>query len=292
VRFSHSELEREIEKFLSEYLKDKSEETCGTYQRALREFQRYYAVAHDWFEFRTQDIEQYKLYLSQVKKLSQVSISTYLTSLRRLLDYLVAKGKLETNPAKKVKGNRRPTSHTAGTLSQAEAEKLVRTVPTSKPQDHRDLITIRLMLECAASEHELVKANLMDFQKSAMSYQLFVQGKGKKSKSDTIEIPTDLGQLIERYLARRENLSAESPLLASHSRRISNARITTRAMRYRIKHWLEAADVLRENITANSLRHTAAKLWLERDNLSIEEIQRRMRHGMISTTQIYTKNLG
>ncbi|WP_083766224.1 tyrosine-type recombinase/integrase [Chloroherpeton thalassium] len=278
--------------FLSEYLKDKSEETCGTYQRALREFQRYYTVAHSWFRFRTQDIEQYKLYLSQYKKLSQVSVSTYLTSIRRLLDYLVAKGKLATNPAKKVKGNRRPTAHTAGTLSEAEAEKLLNVLATEKPQDHRDLITIRLMLECAASEHELVKANVMDFQKSAGGYRLFVQGKGKKSKSEIVEMPAALGQEIERYLLRRENVTQSSPLLASHSRRVSNQRMTTRAMRYRIKHWLEVAGVLRDNITANSLRHTAAKLWLERDKLSLEEIQRKMRHGMISTTQIYAKNQG
>lgn len=285
---SLAKLETLIDGFLSEFLKGKSDETQGTYQRALREFQRYFAVARDWFQFRPEDIEQYKHYLMQERKLSQVSVSTYLTSLRRLLDYFVAQGLLDENPARQVKGNRRPVHHTAGTLTEAEVKKLLSLVPTEKLQDHRDYITIRLMIESAVSEHELVKANVEDLKKFSSHYVLYVQGKGKKTKDDTVDVPLSLGLEIERYLERRAHLTPLSPLLASHSRRISEARMTTRALNYRLNHWLEVAGITRDNITPHSLRHTAAKLWLERDGLSIEEVRRRMRHGMLATTKIYT----
>ncbi|NTW48505.1 MAG: site-specific integrase [Chlorobiales bacterium] len=288
LQLSVAQLDREIQTFLTDYLKDKSEETAGTYQRALREFQRYHAVAHEWFLFRIDDIEQYKRYLMQEKKLSEVSVSTYLTSLRRLLDYFVSQEKLSENPAKKIKGNRRPERHTAGVLSEDEVEKLLKIIPKEKPQDHRDYITIRLMLDCAASEHELVKANVEDLKKFTTHYALFVQAKGQKTKDDVIEVPLGLGEEIHRYLSRRKSITGDAPLLASHSHRISNARMTTRAVRYRVNHWMEAAGVLRGNISPHSLRHTAAKLWLERDKLPIEEVKRRMRHGTLSTTQIYT----
>lgn len=285
---SLAKLERLIEGFLSEFLKEKSGETHGTYQRALREFQRYFAVAREWFQFRPEDIEQYKRYLMQERRLSEVSVSTYLTSLRRLLDYFVAQGLLDENPARQVKGNRRPAHHTAGALSEAEVKKLLSLVPTEKLQDHRDYITIRLMIESAASEHELVKANVEDLKKLSSHYVLYVQGKGKKTKDDVVDVPLSLGLEIERYLERRQNVTPLSPLLASHSRRISEARMTTRALNYRLNHWLAVAGIVRANITPHSLRHTAAKLWLERDGLPLEEVRRRMRHGMLATTKIYT----
>jgi site-specific recombinase XerD len=281
-------LDKEIEGFLREYLKEKSPETLGTYQRALREFQRYFTVAKDWFQFRKEDIEEYKKYLTIERKLTQVSVSTYLTSIRRLLDYFVSTGLLDENPAKKIKGNARPTKHTAGVLTELEVKKLLLVIPTEKLQDHRDYITIRLMLDSAASEHELIKANVEDLKRMSSHYILFVQAKGKKSKDDAIDVPLDLGQEIQQYLERRKNVSPTSPLLTSHSHRVSDARMTTRAMRYRINLWLQTAEIRRDNITPHSLRHTAAKLWIERDKLSLEEVKRRMRHGMLATTKIYT----
>lgn len=290
LRLSLSRLDEEIEAFLVEYLKEKGEETKGTYQRALREFQRYFARAKDWFRFRSEDIEQYKKYLMEEKKLSQVSVSTYLTAVRRLLDYFVAQGLMEENPAKKVKGNRRPSSHTAGALTEAEVQKLLSIIPTEKLHDYRDYLVVRLMIETAAREHELVKANVEDLKKFSSRYALFVQGKGKKAKDETLDVPLALGQEIEAYLERRGTLEPTAPLFASNSRRARETRMTTRALRYRIQHWLDEAGIRRDDISPHSLRHTAAKLWLERDKLPIEEVQRRMRHGLISTTKIYVSD--
>jgi integrase/recombinase XerC/integrase/recombinase XerD len=288
LRLSHSRLAEEIEQFRSEYLKDRGAETKGTYQRALRTFQAYYLNAKDWFQFQPADIEQYKRYLMEEKKLSQVSVSTYLTSLRRLLDYFVAQGLLDENPAKFVKGNTRPMRHTVGVLSESEVKKLLALIPIEKLQDHRDYLIIRLMLDAAIREHELVKANVEDLKKFSAHYVLFVQAKGKKTKEDTVDIPLDLGREIESYLERRDALSPSSPLFVSNSRRVSGSRMSTRAVHYRVQHWLDAAGIRRDNISPHSLRHTAAKLWLERDGLSVEEVKRKMRHGLISTTKIYT----
>jgi integrase/recombinase XerC/integrase/recombinase XerD len=288
LRLSLSRLAEEIEAFCADYLKERGDETKGTYQRALRTFEQYYARARDWFQFRTEDIEQYKKYLMEEKKLSQVSVSTYLTALRRLLDYFVAQGLLSENPAKKVKGNRRPTSHTVGALTEAEVQKLLSIIPTEKPQDHRDYLIIRLMIDSAVRAHEIVKANVEDLKKFSTHYVLFVQAKGKKTKDETVEVPFELGREIEAYLERRKIVIPTSPLFLTNSRRVQNTRLTTRALHYRIEHWLKSAGIHRDNISPHSLQHTAAKLWIERDGLSIDEVKRKMRHGLISTTKIYT----
>lgn len=288
LRLSLLRMQEEIEAFCADYLKERGEETKGTYQRALRTFQQYYARAKDWFQFRTEDIEQYKQYLMEEKKLSQVSVSTYLTALRRLLDYFVAQGLLSENPAKKVKGNRRPMNHTVGALTEAEVQKLLSIIPTEKLQDHRDYLIIRLMLDSAVRVHEIVKANVEDLKKFSTHSVLFVQAKGKKTKDETVDVPLELGRDIEAYLERRQGVQPTSPLFVSNSRRVQNTRLSTRALHYRVMHWLHTAGIHRANISPHSLQHTAAKLWIERDGLSVDEVKRKMRHGLISTTKIYT----
>lgn len=288
MRLSLLRLQEEIDGFCADYLKEKGEETKGTYARALRTFVAYYARAKDWFRFRTEHIEEYKKYLMEEKKLSQVSVSTYLTALRRLLDYFVAQGLLSENPAKKVKGNRRPTSHTVGALTEAEVQKLLSIIPTEKLHDYRDYLIIRLMLDAAVRVHEIVKANVEDLKKFSTHYVLFVQAKGKKSKDEVVQVPLELGREIETYIDRRQGVVPTSPLFVSNSRRVQNTRLTTRALHYRIMHWLHMAGIHRANISPHSLQHTAAKLWIERDGLSVDEVKRKMRHGLISTTKIYT----
>jgi site-specific recombinase XerD len=291
LHLSPTRLESEIKLFLGDYLKDRSVETKGTYERALNEFKRYFLKAHPWFRFRTDDIEKYKTYLTDEKGLHEVSVSTYLTAIRRLIQYFVTKGLMSENTAKSVKGNKRPESHTADTLTEAEADKLLNTIQAERLVDLRDLVIVRLMLDAAASEHELIKADVGDLKKIGNAAVLYIQAKGHKTKDETLEIPPALFALIEKYLRKRENVRNTSPLIVSHGNRASDARMTTRAIRYRINFWLAEAGLkadAKRNISPHSLRHTAAKLWLERDGLPLDEVKRRMRHGLITTTKIYT----
>jgi integrase/recombinase XerC len=287
LQLSVARLDKAIKGFLDESLKEKSKETYGTYERALREFSKYHGRAETWFRFQAPDIEKYRDYLRTEKKYKDASVATYLTALRKLMDYFVAEGLLDENESKKVKGSRRPHKHNADTLSEAEVKKLLAIIPTSKLQDHRDYLVIRLMIEAAAAEHELVKASVEDLKKYQAQYVLFVQAKRQKTKEDRIEIGLELGRDIEAYLERRI-VEPHSPLFSSHGGRSNETYLTPRAIHYRICHWLEVAGISRKTVKPHSLRHTAAKLWLERDKLSLDEVKRRMRHGIIATTKIYT----
>lgn len=287
MKVSQADLQNDIDEFISVYLKDKSPDTKGTYQRALREFQRYVALRSKTFNYTTEHILHYRNFLSQEKQFSAVTVSTYLTAVRRLCDFLVSKGTLQINPAKKVKGNRRPKTHSIGVLTIKEAELLKTSIPTDKIQSVRDLLMIRLMLECAVSEHELVSSNVGDFNLNDAEPYLFVKPKGKSAKTDKVLISMKLASSIQQYLSLRSNLESSSPLFASHGPNRKDQRLTTRAIRYRIKHWLEKTGINRQNISANSLRHTAAFLWLTRDKMPVEDVKLKMRHGMIETTEIY-----
>ncbi|WP_243663848.1 site-specific integrase [Rhodothermus marinus] len=83
LKLTLNELQRRLRDFQQEYLKNKSPETVGTYRRALHEFERWFATQRGQFRFRVADVQRYKQYLMREKKLHQVSVSTYLTALRR-----------------------------------------------------------------------------------------------------------------------------------------------------------------------------------------------------------------
>jgi site-specific recombinase XerD len=291
MKLSTAELARHIENFLSEYLIDKQPETAGTYKRALNEFQRWF-VRYPKFQFKEEDIEAYKSYLMEDKKLHQVSVSTYLTSVRRLCAYFVAIGLLEENPARKVKGNRRPRDHSRPILNAQDVETLFENVIGEKLLEKRDRAILYAMLYAGLGEIELIRANLEDLQQdSAGNWLIWVQGKGRTGKDQSVIIEDNVMEKIRIYLDARGLPRPESPLFVSHGHRSDGERLNTRSVRGRINFWLKNAGLKDKGITPHSLTHTAALLWFNQ-GMPIEEVKQRMRHGTLDTTMIYFRQQG
>lgn len=287
VRLSRKELDRQYQAFLAS-LRNKRPETRGTYQRALREFLRWFATDGK-VRFVQQDIERYKRHLAYRKKLSPVSVSTYLTAVRRLCEFLHVSGILRENPARRVGGNERPRSHTRDALTAEEARILLSSVDQSDERGRRDFAMISLMLGCGLSEIEIVRADVRDLKIANGQTSLAVQGKGETGKNSAVTLPEEVHAAVNFYLEVRQQLQQNEPLFASAGNRTRGARMTTRGVRDRINSCLERAGIRgagHRRITPYSLRHTAA-LLLVRSGASAEEIQRRMRLGSLATATMY-----
>ncbi|MEM1126417.1 MAG: tyrosine-type recombinase/integrase [Bacteroidota bacterium] len=285
------ELEKRIEDFLREYSKTKSPQTVGTYRRALNEFERWFVTQRGQFRFTTEQIQAYKRYLMETRELHQVSVSTYLTALRRLCQYLVDIGLLPDNPARAVKGNRRPSTHSRSVLTQSEVDVLLQSLPATSQIDKRDVAIIYLMLFAGLSEIELIRADVQDLEQTLLGWYLRVQGKGRTVKDQQAVIDPPVMEKIRIYLDTRGRIRPEAPLFVSHGRRSEGQRLNTRSVRSRINGHLETASLKRRGVTPHSLTHTAALIWLN-DGLGIEEVKQRMRHGTLDTTMIYFKKQG
>jgi integrase/recombinase XerC len=275
-----------IQDFLKDYLHEKSNETVGTYRRSLREFERWFAQPERTFSFQSEEIEQYKTYLMEEKGLHQVSISTYLTALRRLCQYFVELGLLPQNPAKQVKGNRRPVTHSRRILTEADVEQVISTLPAVTGIDKRDRAIIYTMLFAGLSEIEIIRADVRDLEQTLMGWYLRIQGKGHKVKDQQVPIDPPVMDAMRLYLDTRGRIRPEDPLFVSHGHRSEGKRLNTRSIRSRINAHLEHAGVKRDGITPHSLTHTAALLWLN-DGMQVEDVRQRMRHGTLETTMIY-----
>lgn len=287
IRFSRKELDRHFLAFV-DHLKGKRPETRGTYERALREFVRWFVMDGD-VHFCVADIERYKRHLTFRKKLSPVSVSTYLTAVRRFCEFLLSRGILKENPARSVGGNERPRSHSRDTLSPEEVERLLGSVARIDERGKRDLAMITLMLGCGLSEIEIIRADIRDLRTSGGQAALLVQGKGHTVKDELVFLSEDVRAALQDYMNQRKGMDPADPLFASAGNRTRGERMTTRGVRDRINACLERAGIrgiAGRRITPYSLRHTAAAL-LARGGASEEELQKRMRLGSLATARLY-----
>jgi site-specific recombinase XerD len=291
LTLSVAELESRLDGFVTEYLKDKSKETVGTYRRSLNEFERWHAAQRGRFKFRTEDVERYKKYLMEERELSQVSVSTYLTAIRRFCQYLVDIGLLGENPARAVKGNRRPSEHSRKVFTEDEVRQLLEATKTKSAIEKRDRAVVYLMLYAGLSEIEIVRADMRDLEQTLLGWFLRVQGKGRTVKDQQVPIDPPVMDAIRLCLDARGRVRPEDPLFVSHGHRSAGERLNTRSVRSRINGLLKTAGLKRPGVTPHSLTHTAALIWLN-DGMGIEEVRQRMRHGTLDTTMIYFKKQG
>lgn len=271
-------------------LRMKRPETRATYGRALREFLRWYPPGGKIRMVRA-DVERYKLHLSAEKNLSAVSVSTYLTSLRRFCSYLVRCGVLKENPAQEVSGNSRPRTHSRAALTSGEAASLISRIDHADERGLRDHAFIRLMLECALSEIEIIRADIGDRVRREGETLLRVQGKGRIRKDQVVALPASVASALDEYLALRAPTSPEEPLFTSAGNRTRGQRMTTRGVRDRVNLYLKRAglrDLAGRHVTPFSLRHTAAVLMADA-GASADEIRERMRLGSNETAKVYIK---
>ncbi len=291
LQLSLGDLQRRIDSFLDDYLRDRSPETVGTYRRSLNEFVRWFTLQKGRFRFSVEDVEAYKHYLMETRELSQVSVSTYLTALRRFSQYLVDIGLLEENPAASVKGNRRPESHSREVLNEAEIEQLMAVLDAQTQIGKRDQAIVYLMLFGGLSEIEIVRADFGDLEQTLLGWYLRVQGKGRSAKDQQVPVDPKVTDRIQLYLQSRGRLHPDAPLFVSHGHRSDGERLNTRSIRSRINHYLKSAGIKRRGISPHSLTHTAALIWLN-EGMPIEEVKQRMRHGTLDTTMIYYQRQG
>jgi integrase/recombinase XerC len=287
---------RQLVDYLAEFIaacEQKSRETQRIYHRALQEFLTFF-VRDGRFLFRVRDVERYRRYLVRIRQLKPASVATYMTALRRFCQYLVERGVLQRNPARRVPGARRPQQHSRMFLTVEELRKLLESIETNTLQGLRDRALVLMMLGCACSEHELARATVGDIRRRGRLRFIYVQGKGKQAKDEPVPIPPKVWEALEAYLKARGATDPDEPLFLSHSPRSRGRGLSVRGIRETVNERLTAAGVKRGRhlrLTPFSLRHTAGLLMAE-SGASVEELMQRMRLRWRPTALLYYRQKG
>lgn len=291
VKITLKELVEHYENFLKECEKG-SLQTKETYQRTLREFVKWFPIDKR-FTFLTRDVERYKRYLSDVKELKNISIATYIASLRRFFQYLFDIQVIKQNPALRVIGGKRPKLHTRTYLSEEEILQLYNSITTDE-QGLRDKAIISLMCECGLSEQEIIYAKIEDMDTTKKLPTLVVQGKGKKAKDTNVELSQNSVVAINEYLKLRyknKTQPPQDPIFISTSPRNRGKSITARGVREAVSRWLIQSGVKgsrERELTPFSLRHSAGVRFVL-SGMSVEEVMKRMRVEWRPTALLYFK---
>ena len=260
-------------------------ETRDTYKRTLREFVKWYSAESG---FSRAEVEQYKKHLVEDKRLSAVSVSAYLTSLRQFCEYLVGRKLLPSNPARDVGGNGRPVAHSREVLTADAVEKLLASIPCQDEIGSRDFAIAKLMVECGLTEIEVIRSDVRDARMTGGANLLMVRGKGKDSK-ESVALTEGAARSLQSYLSFRGMSQPEEPLFRSAGNRTRGMRMTTRGIRSRMNHYLETAGIKQgraRRITPHSLRHTCAVMMADA-GATPDEIRRRLRLGTLATAMLY-----
>ena len=273
---------------------DVSEKTIATYRRALKQFFRFLSknnISSPTYD----DILLFKKELES-KNCKSATIALYLASVRRFFSWCEQK-KIYPNISVGVKAPRQDRGHKRDFLGAKQLRLVLNTIDRSTLEGKRDYAIMVLMCVGGLRTIEISRANVEDVRMLGDFTVLYVQGKGRKDRTEFVKLPDPVLKAINEYLNDylrdrsdrnyRGAIDGSAPLFASTSNRNRNGRLTTRTISGIANRTMRQAGFDSPRLSAHSLRHSAVTLSLLA-GADLAEVQAFARHSNISTTQIYS----
>ncbi len=183
-------------------------------------------------------------------------------AVNRLRDILLLKN-LKTGKTKK--------QYAKGSLTKAEREHLMQCI-----QRPRDKAIIALMVYQGLRTIEVLRLTWKDIQQKEGKFFIAVLGKGRHEK-DLIPLLKSTHITLNTYKNSPDYIDDKSMFALRN----------TSSVRKIVALWYREAGLMREDLSAHSLRHTCAQLMLE-DGIPKAFVQRFLRHRSSVSTDVYT----
>ena len=227
----------------------------------------------------TSCVYEFLYYISNERKNSATSRARKISSLKTFFNYLVIKSKLiKNNPTLELDAPSAKKS-IVKYLTLEQSIELLSSVYEN--MSSRDYCIINLFLNCGMRLSELVGINVSDIQGTTLK----LLGKGNKER--LIYLNPSCLDSVEMYLKDRKqitNLKDKNALFISRN----GTRITTRRVQQTVATALKNIGLDGQGYSPHKLRHTAATLMYQHNNVDIRVLQDILGHSNIATTEIYT----
>ncbi len=263
--------------------------TLAAYRSDLALFAAWLAgKGHPLVAIEAGDIQAYLAHLYDRPRPEQPKASSQRrlhAALRRFCRFLLALGRITTDPMQNIEQPRMPQRFPK-TLSEAEVESLLKAPDVARPLGLRDRAMLELLYAAGLRVTELVKLRL--FEVNLDDGVVRVLGKGDKTRL----VP--LGEIAVEWLSRY--LREARPVLLK-GRNCDEVFVTSRSNKGKggisrqmfwilIKRHAAAAGIVKP-ISPHVLRHAFAT-HLINHGADLRVVQLLLGHADISTTQIYT----
>ena len=261
---------------------DVSEKTMATYRRALKQL---FSFFHDNNISKPtyDDILLFKKTL-EARNCKSATIALYLAATRRFFSWCEQKN-IFPNVTVGVKAPKQERGHKRDFLGAKQLKLLLSTIERETLEGKRNYAIMALMCVGGLRTIEVSRANVEDIRILGDFTVLYVQGKGRKDRTEFVKLPEPVLKAINEYLSARP--SAGDALFVSTSNRNRNGRLTTRTISGIAKKAMRKAGFDSTRLSAHSLRHSAVTLSLLA-GADLADVQAFARHSNITTTQIYS----
>ena len=230
-----------------------------------------------------ENLSTYLLTLS--KGISPRSLARNLSSIRSFYRFLVAEGRLDSNPARLQEAPRLPR-RLPGALSMNEVERLLSQPDPSTPSGLRDRAMLEILYATGLRVSELIHLKVFDINMEAG----FLRTLGKGSKERLVPVGKKALQALERYRlalgrtveqSRFQIRNQKAVFLNQRGERLSDRSVARRLRQRVLKAQLSPA------ISPHALRHSFATHLLNA-GADLRIVQELLGHKTLSTTQKYT----
>jgi len=266
---------------------DAADSTRKTYQRSLRQFSLWLTeTGKELLNLRRGDILEYKKALSER---SPYTISTYITAVRRLFEWLEAE-RIYPNVAKGVRGAKKARGYRKDCLTVPQIREALESFDRSSLEGLRDFALFNLLVRTGLRTIEISRAQVGDLRQESGEAVLWIQGKGRDEKDDFVLLTEEALRPIWEWLSACGKVEETAPLFSSLSPRNHGEELTTRSISRIVKETLRRIALDSSRLTAHSLRHTAVTLAVS-GGASLQQAQAMARHSDPRTTMVYFHNL-
>jgi len=253
-----------------------SAHTLRSYRNDLTDFQRFLSGRGSG-DLAAADQRAVRAWLAALhaRGLQPASIGRKLAAARSCFRFLVRRGRLETNPARELRGPRLPR-RLVSFLPIDEATQLVSGRAVGGSHRERDVAILELLYASGLRVSELTGLDLEALDRSERTVR--VLGKGRKER--IVPYGGQAARAVEAWLARRGE--ADGPLFTNAQGR----GLTVRSIHTIVGRAARAAGIARR-VSPHTLRHTFATHLLD-GGADLRAIQELLGHRRLSTTQRYT----
>jgi len=261
-----------------------SPHTIVAYGRDLRQFYDFLQLSFnappDVDRLKRLDAQLLRRYLAKRHERNRrTSIGRKLAAIRTFLRYLVREGILLTTAADAL-STPRAEKYLPRVLSVDEVFRLLDQAPQKDSLLFlRDKAAYELLYSCGLRVAELTALNLSSID----LHQGLVRVVGKGSKERAVPVGSAAIAALQAYLAARNPVDAEDPLLLN----ARGGRLTPRSVQRLMKKYLLLAG-LPTDASPHALRHSFATHLLD-GGADLRAIQELLGHASLSTTQKYTQ---
>lgn len=267
---------------------DRSPATATAYSTAVKRF-FVYLNRNNISTLSREDIINYREEMTL--SLKPASVKLNLNAVKLFVKWLASEGFIPSDISANVHAPRLDnTIHSRDALSANDAVAVLKSMANDDSEKSlRNQCIMQIMFCCGLRSVEICRLDVTDVEKRRGKYFLRIWGKGRSGKLDSVVLPKQVYELIQKYLSvrkQRGSVNPKSALFVSTSRRCKDSRLETQTVSRLAKAALKNAGFDSERLTCHSCRHTFANVALDA-GVGIRDIQKTMRHKSVSTTEIY-----